>query len=131
MAYSPVVQKGRVRVATGILTYASQSAGAQTFDVSTTAGPLRLPVGAVVVGGFISTSVTTGSATIALGITGSTDKYRAAGAITTAGANPIVLPHAAFLATPLTAEENVFVTTASAALPASGSLKVELHYVVD
>lgn len=123
---NPSAQAGRVRIASATLTYATQSAGAQTFD-----NPLTLPVGATVVGGLISTSVTTGSATVALGITGSTAKYKAAAAVTATTAAQIAIPHAALLATPLTAAENVFVTTASAALPASGSMTVMLFYVVD
>lgn len=123
---NPSAKGGRVRVASATLTYASQAAGAQTFDSA-----LTLPVGATVVGGVISTSVTTGSATVALGITGSTAKYKAAAAVTATASAEIAIPHAALLATALTAEENVFVTTASAALPASGTLTVILYYVVD
>lgn len=122
---NPVAKGGRVRTASATLTYSSQSAGAQTFDTA-----LTLPIGAQVVGGTISTSVTTGSATVALGITGSTAKYKAAAAVTATTAAAIAIPHAALLSA-LTAEEDVFVTTASAALPASGTLKVILHYVVD
>lgn len=124
--YSPSTKGGRVRVSSATLTYASQSAGAQTFDA-----PLTLPVGATVVGGVISTSVTTGSATVALGITGTTGKYKAAGAVTATNAAAIAIPHAAVLATALAADEDVFVTTASAALPASGTLTVILYYVTD
>lgn len=123
---NPVAQRGRVRTASATLTYASQAAGAQTFD-----NALTLPVGAVVVGGVISTSVTTGSATVAIGVTGSTAKYKAAAAVTATATAEIAIPHAAFMATGLTAAENVFVTTASAALPASGTLRVCLYYVVD
>lgn len=123
---NPSAKAGRVRIASATLTYASQAAGAQTFD-----NPLELPIGATVVGGIVSTSVTTGSATVAIGITGSTAKYKAAAAVTATTAAQIAIPHAALLATGLTAAENVFVTTASAALPASGTLKVLLFYVVD
>lgn len=124
--YSPITRGGRVRVASATLTYASQSAGTQAFDA-----PLKLPIGATVVGGTISTSVTTGSATVALGITGTTAKYKAAAAVTATASAEIAIPHAAFMATALTAEENIFPTTASAALPASGTLRVVLYYVVD
>lgn len=122
---NPVAKAGRVRTASATLTYASQGAGAQTFDTA-----LTLPIGAQVVGGTISTSVTTGSATVALGITGSTAKYKAAAAVTATTAATLAIPHAGLLEA-LTAEEDVFVTTASANLPASGELHVILHYVVD
>ncbi len=123
---NPVAQHGRVRTASATVTYAEQSAGTVEFD-----NALTLPIGAVVVGGTISTSVTTGSATVAIGITGSTAKYKAAAAVTATASAELAIPHAAFLATPLTAAEDVFVTTASAALPASGTLRVVLYYVVD
>lgn len=122
----PAAQGARVRTASATLTYASQSAGAQEFD-----NPLKLPIGARVIGGFISTSVTTGSATVALGITGSTAKYKAAAAVTGTAAAAIAVPDAAVLADSLAAEEDVFPTTASASLPASGNLTVILLYVVD
>lgn len=123
---NPSARGGRVRVATGTLTYASQAAGTVSFDTA-----LKLPVGATVVGAMISTSVTTGSATIALGITGSTAKYKAAAAVTATAAAAVAIPHAGLLATALTAEEEVLVTSASAALPASGTLTVVFYYVVD
>lgn len=124
--YNPVAKGGRVRTASATLTYATQAAGAQTFDT-----PLTLPVGATVVGGIISTSVTTGSATVAIGITGSTAKYKAAAAVTATTSAEIAIPHAALMATGLTTAEDVFITTASASLPASGTMKVILYYVVD
>lgn len=124
--YNPITRGGRVRVATGTLTYASQAAGSHSFDA-----PLKLPVGATVVGGVISTSVTTGSATVALGITGTTAKYKAAAAVTATAAATIAIPDAAVLATALAAEEEIIVTTASASLPASGNLSVVLYYVTD
>lgn len=122
---SPVAKGGRVRIASATLTYASQAAGEQAFD-----NPLVLPQNAQVIGGTISTSVTTGSATVALGITGSTSKYKAAAAVTATTSAAIAVPHAALLEA-LTSEESVIVTTASAALPASGELHVMLFYVVD
>lgn len=121
-----VARGGRVRTASATLTYATQAAGSYSFD-----NALKLPVGATVVGGVISTSVTTGSATVALGITGTTAKYKAAAAVTATTAASIAIPHAAVLDAGLTAEEEVLVTSASATLPASGSLKVILYYVVD
>jgi len=121
----PVAQGGRVRSASATLTYATQAAGTQAFDT-----PLELPNGAVIVGGVITTSVTTGSATVALGITGTVAKYKAAAAVTAVTAASLAIPDAAVL-TALTAKESVFPTTASAALPASGTLKVVLFYVVD
>ena len=124
----PVAQGGRIRSASGTLTYAAQAAGSYSFDSA-----LKLPIGANVVGATISTSTTTGTASIALGITGTTAKYKAAAAVTALTAANVAVPHAALLE-PLTAEEEVIVTSASAALPTAGAgkaLKVIVHYVVD
>ncbi len=123
---NPSAKGGIVRVASGTLTYAAQSVGTNSFDSA-----LKLPVGATVVGGTISTSVTTGTATIALGTSADDDKYKAAAAVTATASAEIAIPDAAVLATALTAEEEVQVTHASAALPASGNLTVVLYYVVD
>lgn len=123
---NPSAKGGRVRVASGTLTYDTQAADSYSFD-----NALKLPVGATVVGGLISTSVTTDTATVALGIAGSTAKYKAAAAVTGTASAFLAVPHAAVLAAPLTVETEVIVTTAVAALPAAGSLKVVLFYVVD
>ena len=123
---NPSARRGRIRIASATLTYATQTADSYSFDTA-----LKLPVGAVVVGGEISTSVTTGSATVALGITGTTAKYKAAAAVTATAATAIAIPHAAFVADALASEEEVIVTTAAANMPASGTLKVALYYVVD
>lgn len=123
---NPSKQGGRVRVSTGTLTYASQSAASYSFD-----SKVYLPVGATVVGIRESTSVTTGSATVSYGITGTTAKYKALAAVTATTLANVSIPHAAVLATPLTAQEEILVTNAAAALPASGTLKVIIEYVVD
>jgi hypothetical protein len=81
------------------------------------------------------TSVTTGSATVALGIVGTIGKYRAAAAITSADvwvgsgvgtANGVVTAN---IGVRLTAAEQIIMTTASASLPASGRLLIRAIYV--
>jgi len=90
----------------------------------------NLPPGATFAYGVINASATLGSSTVAIGITGTTGKYRAAATFTTAD-TPTLFGIATVQAAAdpaLTAEENVFITIASAALPASGTLVVELFY---
>jgi len=90
----------------------------------------NLPPGATFAYGIINASVTLGSSTVAVGITGATGKYRAAAAFTTADTPTLFGDDAAQAAADpaLTAEENVFVTIASAALPASGTLVIDMFY---
>lgn len=114
----------RLRRIRGTFTYASQVFGTDTLVVG------NLPAGATFAFGTITTSVTTGTATIAVGIAGSTSKYAAAAAYTTANA-PTLFGTAATVgaADPaLTAEEQVFCTIGTANLPASGTLVVDLYY---
>jgi hypothetical protein len=90
----------------------------------------NLPPGATFAYGVINASATLGSSTVAIGITGTTGKYRAAATFTTAD-TPTLFGIATVQAAAdpaLTAEENVFITIATAALPASGTLVVELFY---
>jgi hypothetical protein len=115
---------GKVRVAAAVFTCASDAAGTYT-------APIRLPRGARVICGFINASATMGaSATLAIGIAGATGKYRAAATYTTADTFTLLGLNAALL-TPLTAEEQILLTTAVAALPASGRLLIGFLYVQD
>lgn len=104
------------------ITYASQASG------STINGPI-VPKGRLVKSYELITSVTTGSATLAVGITGTAAKYIAAAAITAAGNSvegnlAISDPPA-----PLTTDEQGIVTVGGAALPSSGVLHIIAHTV--
>lgn len=88
----------------------------------------NLPAGAVFAYGVLTTSATLGSSTIAVGVTGTTGKYRAAGTFTSADTPTLFGPAARVAQDPLAAEENVFVTIATATLPSSGTLVVDLYY---
>jgi hypothetical protein len=66
-------------------------------------------------------SVTLGTSTLAVGIVGTTGKYRAAATLTAPALAPVALAPSA----KLTADEDVIFTIAVAALPASGTLTVE------
>lgn len=121
---SPAQHGGRVRVLSDTITYASQASGSTLVF-----GGGYIPKGARVLYGLMTTSVSTGSATVSVGISGSTAKYKALAAYTTADV-PLVFGVTAGL-TETTADEQVILTTGGAALPASGTLTVSIYYVVD
>lgn len=119
----PGFAQGTVRVFDESFTMASQA----TTDTVVVA---RLPKGAVVLYGMLIASATMGaSATVAIGVTGTTGKYRAAAVKTTIV--PEIFGVTAGLGTALTAEEDVFITIAVAALPAAGTVRVMMFYTVD
>lgn len=108
--------------------------GTFTLNTQTTSDTLvigNLPAGATFAFGVITASATLGaSATVAIGISGSTGKYRAAATFTSAD-TPTLFGTAATIgaADPaLSAEEQVFVTIGTASLPGSGTLVIDLYY---
>lgn len=90
----------------------------------------NLPMGATFAFGVITSSATLGSSTLAIGISGSTGKYRAAAVFTLADTptlfGPAIVIGAADPA--LAADEQVIGTIAAAALPSSGTLVIDLYY---
>jgi len=122
---SPAAQGGRVRVVSDSVTMAAQT----TSDTIVLFGG-KLPVGAQVLYGVLTTTTSLGSAEIAIGVTGTTGKYRAS-AVFTATNTPTLFGVASNLLTPLTSEEQVFITIAAASLPGSGTLHVQLFYALD
>ncbi len=102
-----------------------------TLNTQTTSDTLvigNLPAGATFAFGVMNASATLGaSATVAIGTTGSTGKYRA-GAVFTAAAPTLFGVVAAVADAPLAAEEQVFVTIGVASLPGSGTFTVDLYY---
>jgi hypothetical protein len=114
---------GRVRIFNSIVTLAAQTTS-DTIEVA------KLPKGARVLYGMLTTSVSLGTSTVAVGITGTTGKYRAA-AVFTATDTPTAFGVATVLGVKLAAEEIVFLTIAVATLPGSGTLLVSFFYTVD
>ncbi|MBV5325382.1 MAG: hypothetical protein J0626_08995 [Rhodospirillaceae bacterium] len=114
---------GRVRVFNEKVVLAAQP----TSDIIEVA---RLPKGARVLYGLLDSTVSLGSATLAVGIAGTTAKYRAA-AVFTAVDTPTLFGPAAVAGEPLASEEIVILTIAAAALPASGTLRVMIFYTLD
>jgi hypothetical protein len=114
---------GRVRCFNEKVTLAAQP----TSDIIEVA---RLPKGARVLYGILASSISLGSSTLAIGIAGTTGKYRAA-AVFTAIDTPTLFGPAVNIGEPLANEEIVFLTIGAAALPASGTLRVLIFYTLD
>jgi len=118
---SAAVVGARFKRLRGSFTFASQ-ATTDTLVIG------NLPAGATFAGGNITVSASTSTATLAIGIAGTTGKYKAAGAVTTTDVPQAFGTAAQMAAAPLTAEEQVIVTIGTAALPASGTMVVDLYY---
>lgn len=128
---APVGYRPRASVYQGVLkrqratfTYASQA----TTDTLVLG---NLPAGATFAFGVINTSVSMGTSTLAIGISGTTGKYKAAGSAITATDTPTLFGVATVAGASdpaLSAEEQVIGTIGTAALPASGTLVVDLYY---
>lgn len=114
---------GRLRRFNSIITLASQ-ATTDTIEIA------KLPKGARFAYGVLTTDTSLGTATVAIGIGGSTAKYKAAGTLT-ATDTPTLFGKAAVVGEKLTAEEILFITIGTAALPASGRLVADIFYTVD
>lgn len=119
----PALLGGRVRIAQADFTLASDVPGTYT-------APIRLPPGARVLAGFLNTTVTLGSTTLAVGTPGTPGKYRAAATFTAVNTLTFLALMAA-TGDRLAAEEQIILTTAAANLPASGTLRVGFLYVLD
>lgn len=129
------VNGGRERVVGGTLTLASQASG-------TTIGVARLPMGAVITGLTLITSVSLGTATVSLGDVNSAALYAAAATYTSTN-TPTRIGNAVSHMAPITSGwdsytglasmsyEDVTITTGVAALPASGSLTIVIEYMID
>ena len=120
----PHASGGKVKVLTENFVYSTDVVASYAI------GGGVIPVGARVLDAYLVTSVTTGSATLALGIAGTTGKYITAAAVTTANARTVTVNQAALLVEITTAEQ-LLLTVAAASLPASGNLKIVVTYVVD
>lgn len=102
-----------------------------TFANGDTVSLGKLPQGARFAYGMLTASATMGaSATIAIGVSGTAAKYRAAAVHTTVD-QPVLFGKAAVVGSAaLTAEEEILLTIAVADLPASGTLVVDIYYTL-
>jgi hypothetical protein len=114
---------GKLRLAYERFTLAAEVAG--SYPIAT-----PLPAGAVPYGGFLLSSVSLGSSTIAIGISGTTGKYRAAATFTATDV-PTLFGVSTALGTPLTAQEQLLMTVAAATLPGSGTLHIGMFYALN
>jgi hypothetical protein len=114
------VQGGRVRRFRATITLASQ-------PIDDTVVLAQVPAGYAFAYGIVNASATLGTSTIAIGIAGTPAKYRAA-AVFTAAAPTVFGVITAMDDAPLTAQEVVILTNTTAALPASGTLSVDLYF---
>lgn len=114
------IHGGRLRRFRATFTMASQ---ASADDIVLA----RVPAGYRFAFGIINASATMGaSATVAIGTTGATGKYRAAAVFTAAA--PTLFAASTANDAALTAEELVLLTIGVAALPASGTVSVDLYF---
>jgi hypothetical protein len=117
------VYGGRLKRLRATITLASQTTS-DTLQLG------NLPAGAVFAFGVLCTDTSLGSSTLAIGISGTTAKYRAAATFTSTD-TPTFFGKAAEVAASdagLAAEQTVIGTIASATLPSSGTLVVDLYY---
>ena len=112
---------GRVRRFSGSFTLATQT----TSDTLVVA---QIPAGADFCFGVITSTVSLGTSTVAIGITGATGTYRAAATFTATDTPTMFGPTAAVKAAANAAEQQVFVTIGTASLPASGTLVIDLYF---
>lgn len=114
------VMGGRVRVYADRITLATQT----TSDTIVIA---RVPAGSAFLFGMLTASVSLGTSTVAIGITGTTGKYRAA-ATFTAVDTPTPFGDDAATNVKITTQETIFITIAVASLPGSGTLATQLFF---
>lgn len=88
----------------------------------------RIPCGEAFAFGVLTASATMGAtATIAIGVSGTAGKYRAAAVFTAVDTPTMFGPAATVDDAPLTAYEDVILTIAAAALPGAGILVVDIY----
>lgn len=114
------VQGGRVRRFRATITLASQADG----DTVVLA---QVPAGYAFAYGILNASATLATSTIAVGVSGTPAKYRAA-AVFTAAAPTLFGVYTAMDDAPLGSGETVILTNTTAALPSSGTLIVDLYF---
>ena len=108
---------GKLRVFEATVPLASQASG----DI---VNLFSLPKGFRPLFGMLNSDTSLGSATAAIGIAGTTGKYRAAATFTATGTPTLFGVTAAVNGDALAADETAILTIGAAALPASGTLKV-------
>lgn len=114
------VQGGRLRRWRATITLAAQADG----DTVVLA---NVPAGHTFAFGILNSSVSLGTSTVAIGTDSAAGKYRAS-AVHTATAPTLFGLYSAADDVPLTDDEEIILTNTTAALPAAGTLVVELFF---
>lgn len=78
--------------------------------------------------GVLTTDTSLGTSTVAIGFAGSVAFYRAAAVFTATNTPTFFGTAAAVAAAALTADQTIFITIATASLPASGTLMVDMYF---
>ncbi|PWR24980.1 hypothetical protein [Zavarzinia aquatilis] len=107
---------GKVRAHTAIVTLAGQASG-DTIVLG------RLPPGDAFLGGIITSSVSLGTSTLAIGDAATAAKFRAA-AVFTAVDTPTLFGKAAAVGVRQTVDGELLATVGAAALPGAGTLAI-------
>lgn len=116
---------GRLRIFNEKVDLSAQAiASGDTIEIA------KLPKNARLLYGHLSSTVSLGTATIAIGITGAGNKYRNAATFTTPD-QPTLFGNVANIGEALTGEEIILLTVGAAALPNAGILRVMLYYTLD
>lgn len=123
--YKPraTVYGARVKRFRATITYASQT-------TSDTIAVANVPAGLTFAYGVLTADTSSGSATLAIGTSASTAKYKAAAAFTTTD-TPTLFGKTAVVGAvdpALSAEEAIIITIGTANAPASGTLVVDLYF---
>lgn len=126
------VTAGQVKSLTAVIDLAAAYSNATTTGVIPGATDNvvlgNLPRGAVFLYGVITSSVTLGSSTVAVGITGATTKYKSAAVFTAVDTPTLFGPAAATAAAGTSAVEQILLTVGAAALPTTGIVTLKLVY---
>lgn len=88
----------------------------------------RVPAGSVFAHGVLNTSASLGTSTVAIGVGGTTNKYKNAATFTAANTPTLFGKTAEVSGAALTSETDVLLTIGAAALPGSGTLVVDMYF---
>lgn len=88
----------------------------------------RVPAGSVFAYGVLNTSATLGTATIAIGVAGTTNRYKNAATFTAANVPTLFGKTAEVSGAGLAADTDVLLTVGAAALPGAGTLVVDMYF---
>lgn len=100
----------------------------QVFGAGNEVVLAKVPAGLTFAYGVIATDTTLGTSTVAVGVSGTAAKYKAAAVFTAIDTPTLFGTTAQIEQASLTAEEVILLTVAVANLPASGNLVVDLYF---